>query len=231
MTSAVKKSSIPEELKLQNTSYELFTEVMNTVPIDPKYVEVSFLAGGVLPPRHQNDKGPKTIKDRGRYLDECNKKGVMPFTNLDFEWDKERGLFVPLSRQDTAITSIYYSGHPIQENEIEHISQGGKIHRLEFKARPREFTESRFAEFKKNLARLSLKGYQMWCAELSLTVGYQGGYDENTTYGDTEVYLSTLRNPIERELRVKIGRRDTSDEETQKVMDWFNGLKQKYESK
>lgn len=216
------QQEIPETLNLQNVPYELFLEVMDSVPIEPQYADVSFLAHGILPPRYQND------EDRGRYLDVCKQKGVIPFTNLEFEYDRNSQLFVPSRRPDKGVvTSQYFSGNPIKSNEIERFFQGGKIHRIEFKSRPSEFTESMFPEFRRNLANLSQEGYQIGDAELDLTVYHRGGYEEGT-YGDTEVYLRTLRHPLEREFSVKFGRRATSSEKSQDIFEWFNGLKQKY---
>src|SRR3989304_4595822 len=124
----VEARQFPEALEFSVASHELLAEAINTVPLPPRYVEASFFAGGVLSPRSHGD---KKDEDRTRYLDECKKQGVMPFTNMDFEYDGISQLFVPSRYQDKANTSKYFSGEQIKSSEVDLLFKGGKIHRME----------------------------------------------------------------------------------------------------
>ena len=226
MTEALKNQG-SNDLKISNVPYELFLSVVDTVPFPPKFIEASFLAGGVSPPERY---GEDSNKDRERYLKECKQNGIIPFTNLDFQYDRENQLFVPDRHQDKINTSKYFSGEQAKSNEIDALFKGGKIHRFEFKSLVSDFDESMFPEFKKCLENLSREDYQMMHADLTLEVYSRRGYGEGT-FGDSEIYLETLRkDPLERRVRVKLGGRNTSDEMKEKVTEWFEGLKQKYSS-
>lgn len=202
-----------ERLTLQNVPYELFLEVMSSVPIEPKYADVIFLAHGIFPPSDIDN------KEKTRYLNECREKGIVPFTTLEFGYNEKKGLFLP----ELSPTRYY---NPSNLDEVNLLFKGGKNYRFEFRTKPHEFEE-----FKKNLPSLLQEDYKLMDADLYLTTYRLTGYTQGT-YGDARIFLKSfhsLETDVEkRKLEVELGRIETSNEDNKKLINWFNILKEKY---
>ena len=194
------------ELEIRDVDYGFFKKTLETLPEEPEFSELIFLAEGIIPPDHNDE------NDRIRYLEECKEKGVIP-TTIEFEWNQERNFFVPEERQRG------YSLGIVDSAERDMMFHGGRNYRLTFKTNRGTFGNFMDDEFDK----LSKEGYQLVSGDLALTTYDLTGYNQGT-YAGMQLLLRSFRgNDLNRELTLKnhAGGEKIREEG---FREWFRGL-------
>lgn len=197
-------------LVIRNASQDLFLEALKTVPLQPQYATLEFVAEGIREPWPS-----KEDKDRIGFIESCRAKGVIPFSTILFE-PKER-VFVP--------SNSFFEGFRLAYDSLGDLVKGGKIHTLKFKTNPGYF--ELFMD--KHLGQITGNGYEISKADLALTTYRLTGYNEGT-YEDTQLFLEENNK-----IRLSLGGMRNYDEaegqrKRESLEHWFRELSKKAEA-
>lgn len=194
---------------IDNPSQELFLEAFKSVPIEPCYSTLVFNADGVKNQDYWN-----WSTDDKKYLEECDNKGIIPFSFVRFEWDFNEGLFKPRAfLSDSILTNSSPEG-------IKGLIKGGRVHKIMFTNGYREAVNDQ-------LPFLLEQNYKINSGDIALSLYHLTGYNQGY-YPDTQIIfdLENHRNGLE----LKMGS-NISQEDELKVKSWFNRLYNKYQLK
>lgn len=196
-------------------SQELFLEALETLPIPPEYGDLSFVADGI---RLGYVLGPEIQPEEVDYLIECQKRGILPFSELKFEYKSRDGHFTP-----TDSLFAKGEGHHPERKRASHKSllSGGRFNTLTFDIGPHGEGKAGLQNFKEEiLGSLIEEGYQIHEGELWLTTwrshGYTDGYRE-----DTGFHFGTDR--WNKGIHLKLGS-GLSNEAKTNLIGWFDRL-------
>ncbi|PIN93187.1 hypothetical protein COU56_03820 [Candidatus Pacearchaeota archaeon CG10_big_fil_rev_8_21_14_0_10_31_9] len=204
------------EGRIDNVSRELLLEAVRTVPITPKYSEIVLAADGILSPQGKSESELK-------YIAECRDHGVMPFSNLRFEYkynhDLNKSIFIP---NYDGIFSPGILGISPKSGSFDEVIQGlidgGRFHNIHF--------ENGFVKFRDEfLQGLLEKRYEINSGDLTLATYSLTGYNEGE-YTDTTIKFGGFTSGF----KLHIGH-ELPGGKTEELSSWFGGLYDKYQLK
>ena len=204
-----------ETIGTNETSQELFQEVLRTVPVDVEYAELSFLAHGILDPGY-NEEG-----DMQRYIKECSERGVMPFSQVKLKWNRIKGFPDPSTTTDFLAV---YGNYDSKTKEIatDRLLEGGKIHNINVETENFHFD---FEDFQKGLLERILRAeYEVGKVDLWLSTCHLTGYNEGT-YRESGLTMGRGRRGFELQIE-----RFPDAEGKRVLVDWFTQLTQKHDA-
>lgn len=216
-----------DKLEIRTSSQELFQDVINSVPLLPEKAELTFLAEGIVLPQYHYSRviHNKEENDEKRYISECSKKGIIPLSMMELRYSHNRGRFMPEHFSGIIRVPGTESSNYIIENAIIGLIKGGKIHQIDIKI---DEGAHRFEEFKKSLFNNLLEQkYQIYRGTMYVIE------DEFRIKGVRLYFLAKIDNRKFKvnklELQLQIGE-EVHKRETNKMTNWFNQLKEKYQS-
>lgn len=198
-----------DDLKIENPSGSLVLDAIKGVPIVPKYVSVRMVSNGVPPPKYED------AEDRKRYLADCAVNSIMPWTSLEFEFNRDTGVMVPKDRQEIT----YVSSLNGLEEAIQSLIKGGKFHKIYLES----YGINLFSNFLKKVSEFSGSDYVPHILSMDITQYHMTGYNYGD-YGDTVLSLSYDDMTGDSVLNLKMGGSNTSDEQREKLKSWFFDL-------
>ena len=201
------------ELEIKVESQELLQEIIKTLPSEPEYFTIEMKAKSVSLPQYKEEGGEE------RYLLECSKNNIIPFSTYKFEYSHITGLFE--SKFDNNLTSIREQQSEKKKKAIMNgLVKGGRIGRFEFEIGIS--AQQGFKKFRDEILNMLLENdYQIDEGDLWLSWGRHTGYNEG--YYRTGGLRFNIRKGVELELNG-----ETSEEAKSKYIEWFNKLAVKY---
>lgn len=190
----------------EDTSQELFLDVLKTIPTEVQYAEVSFLADGIPEARFIDS-------NEDEYLKECQSKGVIPFSRVKLEYDRRTKVFIPNNGLFRSFLELYEGSSEAKKNAaIKGLLKGGRMHVLSFKT---GIYSDEYNIFQRDyLEQIVGEGYQIGEADLWLKTYCLTGYNEGV-YRESGLTLGRTRNK-------GVGL------EVPELADWFTSLANKH---
>jgi len=199
-----------DDLKIKNPSGGLVLDAIKGVPIVPAYIDIRMVSSGIPSPRYEN------VTDRRRYLSDCKKNGVMPWTSFDFKLDTRAGVMVPRHQQNIVSVS---SPEGLGE-AVESLISGGKFYRIHLESECRNL----FPNVLKAISKFSNGGYVPHQLFMDITQYHMTGYSQGD-YGDSVLSLTHLATTGDSVLELKIRDVEISGEQKNDLKVWFSKLK------
>lgn len=179
------------EIVISRYSPELFSEAVKTFPVSPKDFSFRMLSDGIAT--------PPTKEGEDKYLSECLKRNIIPFSIVNFKYDSRDGSF-----------SFFNPEFSTQSREV--VVKGGRFNRIDIIADKYSSCPKQFKYFKENLLPFLLDNdYELSRGEIIFN---QGG-----------IFLNEQKKKsLELELRESI-----NDKDKEIILGWFRGLKDTYQ--
>ena len=190
--------TLENQLKIANTSPELFLEAVRTLPVEPEYSDLDFLAYGI------------SISSNEEYFAECRRRNVMP-ARVELEYSSSKKLFLPSWGGKFALTYPHLESGC--EQALKGTLHGGKIHQISIKTGPGEFKFFREG-FLDNLLQ---EEYQLAQGDIWITTYRLGEYSGGGYGRDTGLSFGRRKGM---DLDIKEGMDD--------IKAWFKELQRKY---
>ncbi|HLD88888.1 MAG TPA: hypothetical protein VI894_01645 [Candidatus Nanoarchaeia archaeon] len=188
--------------------------VIQTLPIEPVYAEILMRAYGIgIPELREPD-------SESRYLSECEKNGVTPFSEIKLTYDAKRRTFI-LSYPDGKNAAVdELSREEKKKENIVPLHDGKKIHRIriEINSLACRGNSAPFQEFRNEfLGKIVNEGYQIACASIWFSSVHYGrsGYSPLSTLHISENAIGL--NLAEHDARLS---KDNKD----KITLWYSSL-------
>lgn len=198
------------EFRLEVASLELPKEIIQTFPTEPRAVEISLYADGVMSIWERNR---QDTKEQLRYMHECTTKGIIPNSSVVFIY--ENGWFKP---------EVQIEYHELKSEEEkkaldEIILKGNRFH--ESKVKILIPAAQGFFKLKNQfLDSLIQKGYELQRGEITTDTYYSKQHYAEGHYANGSVLFGKFSVEL-------TGRALESKE----ILNWFNQLRGKYQAK
>jgi len=192
--------TLENQLKIANTSPELFLEAVMTLPVEPRYADFNFLAYGL------------SMSVNEEYLEECRRRNVMP-ARVELEYSSNKKLFLPSLGGKFALT--YENEHNLANVShcLKGILHGGKINEILIKT-----IKGEFKFFREGLLdNLLQEEYQLVQGDIWITTYRLGEYSGGGYARETGLSFGRRKGM---ELDIREGMDD--------VKAWFKKLQKKY---
>ncbi len=213
-----------KELKIP-PSQELAVEAIRTLPLNPVFGSVYFVADGI--------KETYQEQEIEQYLKDCAEKGIIPYSRVKMEYSAENQTFVPHEWGDqlgSGFGGVPYKNHDLANREVSlRTIRGGRINKIAFDIKncPRDAFDALRGTF---LDVLLKEKYKINQADIVLTTWYSNDCYNKGEYPDTELCFYNNPSGMLSGLELRMGNEISLNDRTE-IGIWFNKLDKKYGKK
>jgi len=189
--------------KIKDPSRETLQRLVLELPVDPHYANITMVADGIGAPKHGSE------KDLQRYLSECDERGIIPSSLVEFKYNLRENTF----KNDSEFFVRTACGP--ENHVIDKTIKGGRIEKIIFETGILPPNDA-FSKFKKtHLPSLLRNGYEFGDMEIALNTYSLKGYNEGI-YWDGG--LRKYGNQVTLEGNLPKGR-------ARELINWFSAIK------
>ncbi len=214
-----------KELKIP-PSQELAVEAIRTLPLNPVFGSVYFVADGINETYQE--------QEIEQYLQDCAEKGIIPYSRVKMEYSADNQTFVPHEWGDRLGSGFGgFSNKYGQANQKAHAVclstvRGGRINKIAFDIAnmPREAFDALRGTF---LDAMLKEKYEINQANIVLSTWHSNAHYAEGDYPDTEICFYNSVGMVSG-LELRLGHEISLDDRTE-IGIWFNKLDKKYGKK